>query len=473
MADRQPLLSRGERAQQRRIRIARWVVLLVILLISTTLGLLHQLLPYGKAPVGVDALCPFGGIESAFTLISTGAMIQRIYLSSFILLAAVLITAILFRRAFCGYICPLGTLQEIFSRLGRRIFKRAYRLPAAVDRPARWLKYVVLVVVVIGSARTADLIIRPYDPWAAYHHLASNELWLEFSWGVGVLIATLLGAVVFNRVFCKYLCPMGALLGLLSFLSWTRVRRRPETCIQCGRCDQICPVDLKVSSRELVTSPECLDCHECVNVCPVPETLVVETRRRRQIAAGTVLVAVTAIFLGTVGLTSAAKLFNWTTVSIAAEVGRSGAFDPALVRGKMIFGDVIAASGVPEAVVTKHFDLTPEDLRAPIRDVGVKRGFGAEDVRDFLADYLAGQVPEARQEREPSSPTAAFDPESITGTMTLEELAEASGIPADKLLAELSVSEAERNTPLKDLKERYPLDTQAVREAVRRLGEKR
>ncbi|NLO74189.1 MAG: 4Fe-4S binding protein, partial [candidate division WS1 bacterium] len=168
MADRQPLLSRGERAQQRRIRIARWVVLLVILLISTTLGLLHQLLPYGKAPVGVDALCPFGGIESAFTLISTGAMIQRIYLSSFILLAAVLITAILFRRAFCGYICPLGTLQEIFSRLGRRIFKRAYRLPAAVDRPARWLKYVVLVVVVIGSARTADLIIRPYDPWAAY-----------------------------------------------------------------------------------------------------------------------------------------------------------------------------------------------------------------------------------------------------------------------------------------------------------------
>ena len=218
-----------DRTAQHRLRTVRFIVLLLILAFSTTLGILHQLLPFGKAPVGVDALCPFGGIEAAFTLFGTGQLLQRVAISSFILLGAVLVTALIFRRGFCGYVCPLGTLQELCSRLGRRLFKRTYRLPAAVDRPARWLKYLVLVVVVIGSAKAAELIIRPYDPWVAYQHLSSAEVWTEFPWGLSILGATLLGALAFNRVFCKYLCPMGAVLGAMSWLSFTRVRDRKST----------------------------------------------------------------------------------------------------------------------------------------------------------------------------------------------------------------------------------------------------
>lgn len=61
-------------------------------------------------PVGVDALCPFGGIESAITLVFTGSMLERVAWSSFILLLATLIIALVFRRSFCGHICPLGAL---------------------------------------------------------------------------------------------------------------------------------------------------------------------------------------------------------------------------------------------------------------------------------------------------------------------------------------------------------------------------
>jgi polyferredoxin len=83
----------------------------LILAVSTAAGLLHQ---FAKIkPVGVDALCPFGGIESFYTFITQGVMVKRIVASSFILLIAILIAAVLFRRTFCGNICSLGTLQEI------------------------------------------------------------------------------------------------------------------------------------------------------------------------------------------------------------------------------------------------------------------------------------------------------------------------------------------------------------------------
>ncbi|MHB9129670.1 MAG: 4Fe-4S binding protein [Armatimonadota bacterium] len=452
---------------QRRLRILRFTVLLVILAISTTLGILHQLLPFGKAPVGVDALCPFGGIEAAYTLIATGQLLQRVAISSFILLVAVLVTALIFRRGFCGYICPLGTLQEIFSRLGRRMFKRTYRLPAVVDGPARWLKYLVLVVVVVGSAKAAELIIRPYDPWVAYHHLTSNEVWAEFPWGVGILAAVLLGSLLFNRVFCKYLCPMGAVLGAISWLSFTRVRRHAETCINCHRCDRVCPVDLQVSNKTEITSPECLDCHECVNSCPVADTLVVGKRRTGSLPARTVLAATLAIFVVAVGATSALRLFQWSTIPLPAQMAQSGKFDPAAIRGKMVFADVIAASGVPETAVMERFKLTREDLHTPIKDAAMKYGFEADDVREFIAAYLAGDTGDASDTAADASKTpSAFDAQSITGMMTMEDVAKASGISLDTLATHFAVSTADRRVPLKELKRRYPFDTQAVRDFV-------
>jgi polyferredoxin len=453
---------------QHRLRILRFTVLLVILAISTTLGILHQLLPFGKAPVGVDALCPFGGIEAAYTLIATGQLLQRVAISSFILLGAVLVTALIFRRGFCGYICPLGTLQEIFSRLGRRMFKRTYRLPAVVDGPARWLKYLVLVVVVIGSAKAAELIIRPYDPWVAYQHLSSAEVWTEFPWGVGILGGMLLGALAFNRVFCKYLCPMGAVLGAISWLSFTRVRRNAETCINCHRCDRVCPVDLQVSNKTDITSPECLDCHECVNSCPVADTLVVGKRRAGSLPARTVLAATLAIFVVAVGTTSALRLFQWSTIPLPPQMAQSGKFDPAAIRGKMVFADVIAASGVPEAAVMERFKLTREDLHTPIKDAAMKHGFEADEVREFIAAYLAGDTGAISDDRaaDASSGPSAFDVQSITGMMTMEEVAKASGIPLDTLATHFAISDADRRAPLKELKQRYPFDTQTVRDFI-------
>src|SRR4030042_1706405 len=89
------------RARRKQVKAWRLAVLVILLAAATTLGCLHQL-KLARRPVGVDALCPFGGVESAITLVATGAMLERVAWSSFILLLATLLLPPVFRRSFCG-----------------------------------------------------------------------------------------------------------------------------------------------------------------------------------------------------------------------------------------------------------------------------------------------------------------------------------------------------------------------------------
>ena len=222
-----PDSTKSDRATQRRNRTVRLVVLALGLVIVTALGTAHR---FGVPVVGVDALCPFGGIETFWSMVVSAQLIQRIAVSSVILMGIVLVTAVVFRRSFCGYICPLGALQEFFGKIGLAIFRgKRPTLPAAIDKPARYLKYVVLVVFVVWTWQAASLMIRPYDPWVAWMHLTSPELFTEFGIGAAVLGVSLVGSIVYDRFFCKYLCPMGGFLGAISRFSIFKVRRNEST----------------------------------------------------------------------------------------------------------------------------------------------------------------------------------------------------------------------------------------------------
>ena len=119
------LNQKEKREFQIKSRSIRFLVLIIVLAISTLLGILHQVL-LTQPPVSVDALCPFGALESAYTLTAAKTMLNKIATSSFLLLIATLLVAILFRRVFCGLICPFGTLQELFGRIGKKIFRKKY-----------------------------------------------------------------------------------------------------------------------------------------------------------------------------------------------------------------------------------------------------------------------------------------------------------------------------------------------------------
>lgn len=384
--------ERSDVAARRSARAVRLALLGLGLVAVTALGLVHQL--GGIKIVGVDALCPFGGIETLWSLISSATFVKQIAASSVVLLGVVLVLAALFRRSFCGQICPLGALQELFGKIGKRIWPRKRpQVPEAIDRPARYLKYVVLAVFAAWSWQAAELVIRPYDPWVAWMHLSSAEVFAEFGVGLAVLGVAVAGSVVYERFFCKYLCPTGALLGAISRFSVFKVRRNAKACIDCGACDKGCPTNVKVSKVTVVDSPECINCNECVNACPVKEALEVSTKparsgRRTVITPLRFTLAVVAIIVALVGIATAVGTFAWTLPSLEqSAAANGGAVDLDDIRGSMSLAEVSAATGIPAAEFMSRFGVSEADMALPMKEIAEAHGFDVHtDVREFVSE---------------------------------------------------------------------------------------
>ena len=373
-----------------RSKVIRMTILVLVLAISTAVGLLHQF--SDVKPVSVDALCPFGGIESAWSVIAAGTLLAKLAWSSVVLLGATLLSAILFRRSFCGNVCPLGTLQELFGWLGRKILGKRYSVPEAADRWARYLKYLVMVVFVVLSAALGTLAIRPYDPWVTYHHLFSAELLEGFLVGFLVLLLTVVGSFFYDRFFCKYLCPMGAALTPFSKVGLFKIKRNAHTCINCSACDKVCPVNLPVSKLDTVKDAECLDCDLCVNACPVKDTLVIEGPGQKRISPTFRVTATLAIFLLVVGIMTFTGNFRWTMPPLTQghTVEGKPTIDFEAIKGSDTWQSVIDASGIPKEAFLERFKLTEADLSQPIKTKAHAPGstYDTEAVREWVKEKL-------------------------------------------------------------------------------------
>lgn len=259
-----------------RIRLA---VQLAFLLLIALVAVNHTLEENGTGiplvgSASLHSLCPFGGVVSLYQFVATGSMVQKIHESSFVLMAIVFATVILFGPAFCGWICPMGTVQELVSRIGRRIFKRRHNtfVPRRLDRVLRYLRYVVLGWVVYVTARSGQLIFADYDPYYTLFNFWTGEVAVS---GLVILGLVLSLSLVVERPFCKYACPYGALLGLFNFVRIFGIKRNSATCIDCKACDRACPMNIAVSKAGRVRHHQCISCLKCTSesACPVPRTV--------------------------------------------------------------------------------------------------------------------------------------------------------------------------------------------------------
>ena len=162
---------RAEQRSRSRARWVRWIILGAVLVGMTAIITAHIKSRGDGRWAGVDFLCPFGGLETLYSLLAGDGFLRHTAASSVILLVGMLAMAVVYRRSFCGTVCPLGTLQGIFGAAGRKLFRRRFAVPRAVDRVARYLKYVVLVFFAVWTWQAAELVMRPYDPWVAWAHL--------------------------------------------------------------------------------------------------------------------------------------------------------------------------------------------------------------------------------------------------------------------------------------------------------------
>lgn len=214
----------------------------------------------------LHAICPFGGVATLYTFITSGDYVQKLHQSDFIMLIALIVLLIFAGSSFCGWICPLGSIQEWIGKLGRVVLKEKYnKIPEKIDKYLRYLKYFILIWVLIETTRTTKLVFQDYDPYYNLFNIWTDEIAIS---GYIVVILTLGLSFVIERPFCRYACPLGAINGIFNSISIFTIKRKKDSCLSCGVCDQVCPAGIVVSSKSAVKSTDCIRCLKCVETCP-------------------------------------------------------------------------------------------------------------------------------------------------------------------------------------------------------------
>ena len=234
-------------------------------------------------PPGIEGWLPIAGLMNLKAFIMTG-QIPLIHPAAMFLIATFLVMSLLLRKAFCGWLCPVGTISEWLWKTGRETFGRNFALPRWADIPLRSLKYILMglflwVVITMPVAAIESFLHSPYG-------LIADVKMLNFLRYLGATAAVVIGGLALASIFvrnfwCRYLCPYGALTGLAALLSPVWIRRRPEKCIDCAKCAKACPSHLPVDTNLTIRSAECLGCLECVAVCPAEGALDLSVLGRR------------------------------------------------------------------------------------------------------------------------------------------------------------------------------------------------
>jgi len=203
----------------------------------------------------LQAACPSptGAIEMALIHIGDRAPILMYLLK----IGIVVIPALLFGRYFCGWICPKGAIQEYLYRP-----RLALRIPGKVDRALKYGKYVMLVLLILAPLVRHYRLYRAIGPFKVIFNLGGSTGLVIF------LGAVLVASVFISRPFCRYLCPLGALLGIISRISPFRMRVL-QSCSSCGLCARSCPVGAisRTPDGMRIDHMECIGCKECEEGC--------------------------------------------------------------------------------------------------------------------------------------------------------------------------------------------------------------
>ena len=273
---------------------------------------------YMPRPPGAEGFLPISALMSLWHWLLSGSL-NTIHPASVFILVAILTIGLILKKGFCSWLCPVGTLSESLWRLGRRAFGRNPALPRWLDIPLRGLKYLLLAFFLwaifgMSEQQLATFIQSPYN------RMADVKMYLFFArlTGTSMVVLTLLGAlsVVIQNPWCRYLCPYGALLGLLSLLSPVKITRRASSCIDCQKCTRVCPARIQVHKSRRVRSDECTGCYACVADCPVKDTLAMAAPGDRTVPAYVYATLLVGLF---VAITGAAMLAGRWHSSITRE----------------------------------------------------------------------------------------------------------------------------------------------------------
>ncbi len=217
---------------------------------------------------GAVGACPLGALQNA--LASSGAR------APYYVLGILMLFGLILGRTICGWLCPVGLLQELLHKLPTPKLKKG-----RVTRALSWVKYGILAVFVIAIPLLYSVQSYPVPAFCKYIcpagtfegavGLLSNPanadkfsmLGILFTRKFIILVLIAAACIFAYRAFCRFLCPLGAIYGLFARVSLLGVKVVPAKCTDCGRCVSACPMDIR-----RVGDHECISCGKCVGVCP-------------------------------------------------------------------------------------------------------------------------------------------------------------------------------------------------------------
>jgi len=269
--------------------------------------------PYVARPEAVAGLLPVGHFTSFFAWVRGGGW-DTLLPAGLVIILMALALSVLFKRGFCGWICPLGTVWELAGALGRRTLGRTLRMPRWLDLGLRGLRYAFAGLLMLW------LLTVPLDQAVAFRQLpymwvADIKIIQSLMSPVFIVVAAVafIASTLFGSVWCRYLCPLGGLYGSVGALSLCTVRRDEGTCISCGVCSKACHalVDVEHSARP-IRHPECDGCMDCVRACPVPGALEARAPGGVRIDPRIWMLLVVALWLGGWGVAKVAGAWDTT-----------------------------------------------------------------------------------------------------------------------------------------------------------------
>ena len=199
------------------------------------------------------------------------------------------ILSIFLGRIYCGFFCTIGVYQDWIGNLGEKIFKNRFDtlIPRKISNVLSYFRYVVMITWAFFATSffTTHIMgkIGSPSPDAIVNLAFSREIV-----GVAVIISfcifTVLSLLV-RRPYCKYFCHGSVEAGALSFARVIKLKRNPELCINCHRCEKICPMNVPITSLETVCDGSCISCFQCIGSkgCPKKGALYLDVKPLKNI----------------------------------------------------------------------------------------------------------------------------------------------------------------------------------------------